>query len=126
MWTDIPMSCPGKRRHWNVELRHIDSPALLASPRQMKSSLLLAAAFLAMMTSAILAEAPKLYSIPLRDIDGRETSLAAYSGKVLLIVNVASQCGYTPQYAGLEALWRRHKDAGLVVLGFPCNDFGEQ
>jgi glutathione peroxidase len=77
------------------------------------------------MTSLNAADAP-LYSIPLKDIDGKDTSLKAYSGKALLIVNVASKCGFTPQYEGLEALSRKYKDAGLVVLGFPCNDFGSQ
>jgi len=67
-----------------------------------------------------------LQDIPLKDIDHKDTSLKAYAGKVILIVNVASQCGYTPQYAGLEALWKKYKDQGVVVLGFPCNDFGGQ
>ena len=62
----------------------------------------------------------------MRTIDGQDRALAEYRGKVCLIVNVASACGYTPQYAGLESLWRRYRDAGLVVLGFPCNQFGEQ
>ncbi|WP_136163151.1 glutathione peroxidase [Sphingomonas flavalba] len=57
---------------------------------------------------------------------GGTGALAAYAGKVLLIVNVASRCGFTPQYAGLEALYRRYADRGFVVLGFPCNQFGEQ
>ena len=71
------------------------------------------------------ASAP-LYDIPLLDIDEQPASLAAYEGKVMLIVNVASKCGNTPQYADLEALYQQYGDAGLVVLGFPCNQFGGQ
>ncbi|MEP6667639.1 MAG: glutathione peroxidase [Chthoniobacter sp.] len=78
------------------------------------------------MATSLFAEEPAVYSIPLKDIDGKETTLKAYSGKALLIVNVASECGFTPQYEGLEALYRKYKDKGLVVLGFPCNDFGQQ
>ena len=62
----------------------------------------------------------------MQTIAGDTRSLAAYRGKTLLIVNVASQCGFTPQYKGLEALFRKYKDQGLVVLGFPCNQFGRQ
>ena len=80
---------------------------------------------LSCLTMTAFADAP-IYSIPLKDIDGKDTSLKAYVGKALLIVNVASQCGYTPQYSGLEALWKKYQDKGLVVLGFPCNDFGGQ
>jgi len=61
-----------------------------------------------------------------RRIDGGEQRLSDYAGQVLLIVNVASQCGFTPQYAGLEALWRKYRDRGFAVLGFPCNQFGAQ
>jgi glutathione peroxidase len=59
-------------------------------------------------------------------LDGTPVDLARYRGKVLLIVNTASECGFTPQYAGLERLYREFKDRGLVVLGFPCNQFGQQ
>ena len=58
--------------------------------------------------------------------DGSSYCLADHRGQVLLVVNTASGCGFTPQYAGLEALWRKHRDAGLTVLGFPCNQFGGQ
>lgn len=60
------------------------------------------------------------------DIEGREQPLSAYAGKVLLVVNVASRCGFTPQYAGLQRLWHDYRDRGLVVLGFPCDQFGHQ
>ena len=67
-----------------------------------------------------------VYDIVATTIDGRQQSLGDYAGKVVLVVNVASRCGFTPQYAGLEALYRRFAEKGLVVLGFPCNQFGAQ
>lgn len=67
-----------------------------------------------------------VYDFTARDIDGNQRSLAEWRGKTLLIVNVASRCGFTPQYHGLETLWQDQRDLGLVVLGFPCNQFGHQ
>ncbi|UZK67228.1 glutathione peroxidase [Sphingomonas sp. M1-B02] len=64
--------------------------------------------------------------LPVRAADGHETDLSDYAGQVLLVVNTASKCGFTPQYAELEALYRAHKDQGFAVLGFPCNQFGGQ
>jgi glutathione peroxidase len=67
-----------------------------------------------------------LHDFTPRAADGGPHPMAQYRGRVVLVVNTASKCGFTPQYEGLEALWRRHRAAGLVVLGFPCNQFGAQ
>jgi len=67
-----------------------------------------------------------VYGFEAKTIDGQSQSLDAYRGKTLLIVNVASKCGFTPQYKGLEAMYKRLHDKGLVVLGFPCDQFGHQ
>ena len=81
----------------------------------------------AFMTAAFsLHAAESLYDIPLKDIDGKDTKLKAYQGKVLLVVNVASKCGFTKQYTGLEAIYKKYEAQGLVVCGFPCNQFGGQ
>ena len=88
----------------------------------MKNILLMLAT--TMIISAHAADA--LYDIPLKDIDGKDATLKPYAGQVMLVVNVASHCGYTPQYAGLEALYKKYGFQGLVVCGFPCNQFGGQ
>jgi glutathione peroxidase len=67
-----------------------------------------------------------LYEFTVSTIDGKTETLATYRGQVSLIVNVASKCGFTSQYAGLEALYRRYRDKGFTILGFPCNQFGHQ
>ena len=67
-----------------------------------------------------------VYDYSAKTLDGQDVSLADYRGQVLLIVNTASKCGFTPQYEGLEALYRSHKDRGFTVLAFPCNQFGAQ
>jgi glutathione peroxidase len=69
---------------------------------------------------------PMIYTFALKSIDGKEVNLSQYRGKTLLLVNVASQCGYTPQYEGLQKIYSKYKDRGLVVLGFPANNFGAQ
>jgi len=72
------------------------------------------------------AGTPTLFDVPLRRITGESTTLEPFRGKVVLVVNVASKCGLTPQYEGLERLYSRYRDQGFVVAGFPANDFGEQ
>jgi len=67
-----------------------------------------------------------IYQYGTRSLEGKTLGLADHAGKVLLIVNTASECGFTPQYAGLEQLWRDYRGRGLVVIGFPCNQFGGQ
>src|SRR5271157_3850533 len=72
------------------------------------------------------AGAKSIYDFTMNSIDGQPTSLKSYSGKVVLLVNVASKCGFTPQYAGLEALYEKYKDRGLVIVGVPANNFASQ
>jgi glutathione peroxidase len=79
-----------------------------------------------MLTTFPLLAADSIYNIPLKDIDGKDTTLKPYAGKVILIVNVASKCGFTPQYTALEAVYKKYQNQGLVICGFPCNQFGSQ
>ena len=72
------------------------------------------------------SEIKSVYDISVKNIDGKEVKLSAYKGKALIIVNTASECGFTPQYKGLEKIYEMYKDQGLVILGFPSNDFGGQ
>jgi len=72
------------------------------------------------------AEAHSIYDFTMKSIDGQQVSLKSYHGKVVLLVNVASKCGFTPQYAGLEAVYERYKDRGLVIVGVPANNFAQQ
>lgn len=87
----------------------------------MKKLLLFSA--LAMLILTGCSKKQSIYDFSVKDIDGKEVSMAQYKGKVLLIVNVASKCGLTPQYEGLEALYQKYKDQGLEILAFPCNQF---
>ena len=80
----------------------------------------------ALMTALSSVYAESIYDHKLKDIDGKQTSLAEHKGKVILMVNVASKCGFTRQYKALEELHQKYKDKGLVVCGFPCNQFGGQ
>ena len=84
------------------------------------------AAVLALSTLTSGGTPMSVHDFKVKTIDGKEASLADYKGKALLIVNTASECGYTPQYAGLEALYEKYKGRGFAVLGFPSNDFGAQ
>ena len=84
------------------------------------------AAVLALSTLTSGGTPMSVHDFKVKTIDGKEASLADYKGKTLLIVNTASECGYTPQYAGLEALYEKYKGRGFAVLGFPSNDFGAQ
>lgn len=73
-----------------------------------------------------LAASASLYDFTVNSIDGKPVALKSYQGKVALVVNTASECGFTPQYEGLQSLYEKYRERGLVVLGFPCNDFGGQ
>src|SRR6266571_2972167 len=104
----------------HLRLKHLTWSGLASILRRMKMFALLAGLFL-LQTAAV--RAASIHDIAVKDINGKDASLKAYKGKVVLIVNVASQCGLTPQYKGLEAVHEKYKDKGFTVLGFPCNQF---
>src|ERR1700735_3027646 len=81
---------------------------------------------LVLLMSAAVFAATSIYDFTLPSIDGKPLPLADFKGKVILMVNVASQCGFTPQYRALEAIYEKYKDQGFVILGFPANNFGQQ
>ncbi|MGA2539080.1 MAG: glutathione peroxidase [Terracidiphilus sp.] len=76
--------------------------------------------------ASLAAQSKSIYDFTMKSIDGEQVSLGSYSGKVVLLVNVASKCGFTPQYAGLEAVYEKYKDKGLVIVGIPANNFMQQ
>jgi glutathione peroxidase len=95
--------------------------------RNMRTLTLLSTLAAVTFGAAALAEpAMSFFDLKTNRLDGKPANLSEYKGKVLLVVNTASECGYTPQYAGLEKLYKEYKDKGVVVLGFPSNDFGGQ
>ncbi len=93
-----------------------------------KNSMLLIISFLMLTTACVQAKSPSenFYQFNAKSIDGKVINMSEYKGKVILIVNTASKCGFTKQYEGLEKLYLKYKDKGFVVLGFPCNQFGGQ
>src|SRR5262245_52222330 len=103
----------------NEGLRRIHSPEGAVRMHSVAAALALA-----VLTSG--GTPMSVHDFKVKTIDGKEASLSQYKGKALLIVNTASECGYTPQYAGLEALYEKYRDRGFAVLGFPSNDFGAQ
>jgi glutathione peroxidase len=108
---------PEIRHDHRLYLTSNNSPYIFC---RMKPTILIAAGSLMF---ALAASATSVHNIQVKDIDGKEVKLDAYKGKVLLIVNVASKCGLTPQYKALEAIHEKYKDKGFAVLAFPCNQF---
>jgi len=93
---------------------------------KMKKLVLWSMALVFFTAGFVLADTSTIYDFKTQTLDGKPAKLSHYKGKVVLIVNVASKCGFTPQYKGLEALYEKYKDQGFVILGFPCNQFASQ
>jgi glutathione peroxidase len=91
-----------------------------------RSTLLLSFGATLLIATLALATGKSVYDFTMNSIDGQPVALSSYKGKVLLLVNVASKCGYTPQYTALESVYEKYKDRGLVIVGFPANNFGAQ
>jgi glutathione peroxidase len=89
-------------------------------------SVLSICAFFCHHSNSVSASSPSVLDFKMKDIDGKDVKLKKYKGNVLLVVNTASKCGYTPQYEGLQATYQKYKDQGFYVLGFPANNFGSQ
>jgi glutathione peroxidase len=121
------MSAPLERHAFQIRARFTPvknvHPAGAPDHHQLDMRKLL---FTGLLMTASLFAASSVLEYTLNSIDGQPAPLAQYKGKVVLIVNVASRCGYTPQYEGLEAIYRKYKDQGFVILGFPANNFGGQ
>jgi glutathione peroxidase len=107
-----------------IQMTRSQEMMLSATLRTRFASYLFIGALLIMATSLFAGSG--VYNFTLNSIDGKPAPLADYKGKVVLIVNVASQCGYTPQYSALESIYEKYKDQGFVILGFPANNFGAQ
>ncbi len=97
-----------------------------ATRRQVLAHLAAATALAAPASAQVQMSRPTAYAFSFSGLDGNAIRLAAHAGKPILVVNTASQCGYTPQYAGLQQLWTRYSDRGLMIIGVPSNDFGGQ
>ncbi len=93
---------------------------------QFRNSRIVLAALVVLLMSASLFAATSIYDFTLPSIDGKPLPLSTFKGKVILVVNVASRCGFTPQYSALESIYEKYKDQGFVIVGFPANNFGGQ
>src|SRR5258708_7280599 len=111
-----------RERSWAAELNSFRLRANSNRETKMKRFFLL----LALLGTTMMAAEKTVYDFTLNSIEGQATPLASFKGKVVLLVNVASRCGFTPQYSGLETLYEKYKDRGFVIVGIPANNFGAQ